>query len=103
VNPWYRERARWLATGIVVPFLAAGCLYTIRSTSGGRKEARRECVASARNNGYSVLNLSEAKWLGAAKHEVMLTVEKAGSPQQTLRCVYDQRDHVTDLQTPEVR
>jgi len=67
------------------------------------KEARRECVASARNNGYSVLNLSEAKWLGAAKHEVMLTVEKAGSPQQTLRCVYDQRDHVTDLQTPEVR
>ena len=103
VNQWHGARARWLATGIVLPFLAAGCLYTVRSTSGGRKEARRECLASARGSGYTVLDLSAAKWLGAGKHEVLLTVERGGVSQPTLRCVYDQRDRLVDLQIPTVR
>jgi hypothetical protein len=60
-------------------------------------------VAAARGSGFTVLDLSAAKWLGAGKHEVLLTVERSGVPQPTLRCVYDQRDHVTDLQTPPVR
>lgn len=103
MNQWLRARVRWLATGIGLPFLAAGCLYTIHSTSGGRKEARRECLASARNSGFTVLDLSAAKWLGAGQHEVLLTVERDGVRQPTLRCVYDQRERTADLQIPAVR
>jgi hypothetical protein len=94
---------RLLATGIFLPWLVAGCLYTIRSTSGGRKEARRECVASARGSGLTVLDLSSARWLGAGQHEVMLTVERGGVPQPPLRCVYDQRERVADLKPVPVR
>ena len=82
---------------IFVAAVLTGCISSIRSTSGGRKEARRECLRVARGISWDVLDISEAKFLGSAHYEVLLTVERDGVPRQQLRCAYDYREGTTDL------
>lgn len=81
-------RAR--AAGVFL-LLTAGCITSMRSTAGGRREARRECLAAARNGGWRVIDIGEAIFKGAANYQVSLIVEKDSIPRQTLSCAYDTR------------
>ena len=83
--------------GVLFVVAAAGCLGGIRSTSGGRRESRRECLAAARNAGWRVVNIGDAEFKGAARYEVTLVVERDSVPRQSLRCAYDSRLGLSDL------
>ncbi len=77
--------------------LTGGCITYVKSTSGGRREARRECLADARAGGLTVLQIGEAEFKGAGRYEVALTVEKEGTPAHPVSCVYDFREGKTDF------
>ena len=88
---------RSIAMTLVASLVLEGCFYAVHSTASGRREARRECLGSARARGWTVDDISEARWLGAARHEVLMTIERGGAPAERMRCVYDQREHLVDL------
>ena len=83
---------------LLLPLLGvAACLSAIRSTEGGRKEARRECLAAARNAGWRVLNISNAQFKGSGVYEVEMLVEKDSISQRPLGCSYEYRTSTSTL------
>ncbi|MFN8573520.1 MAG: hypothetical protein U0132_15810 [Gemmatimonadaceae bacterium] len=90
-------RTSWPWFSAALLMLTSGCLTYVKSTSGGRKEARRECLADARAAGLTVLQIGEAVFQGAGRYEVPLTVEKEGTPAHAVACVYDFREAKTDF------
>jgi len=78
---------------------SGACITSLRSTDGGRRESRRQCLAAARDAGWRVVDIGQAQFKGAARYEVSLVVEKDSVPQQTLTCAYDLRTAVSDLRT----
>ena len=83
--------------GVLFVVTTAGCLGGLRSTTGGRRESRRECLAAARNAGWRVVDIGAADFKGAARYEVTLVVERDSVPRQSLRCAYDFRLGLADL------
>lgn len=73
------------------------CLSYITSTGSARREARRECLAAAREQGWTVLQISDATFRGAAVYDVTMTVERSGAPAQSLACSYNIRDRLSEL------
>jgi hypothetical protein len=92
-----------LLAALAAAAACGGCITAFFSTSGGRREARRECLQSARGASWTVIDISEAEFLGSARYEVVLTVEREGVPRQPLRCTYDTRDRVVQLGPAETR
>jgi hypothetical protein len=86
--------------GVVLLFATIGCLTGMRSTSGGRRESRRECLHAARDAGWRVIDIGDAEFKGAARYEVTLVVEKDSVPRQSLRCAYDSRFGRSELARP---
>jgi hypothetical protein len=78
--------------------LVAGCLSAMRSTSSGRREARRACLAAARTAGWRVIDISDALFKGAARYGVTLVVERDSIPRRPLQCAFDSRLSTADLQ-----
>ncbi|MFN8582117.1 MAG: hypothetical protein U0163_14230 [Gemmatimonadaceae bacterium] len=89
--------SRTRAPIVVLLLLTMGCISYVKSTSGGRKEARRECLAAARAKGWNVLNISDAVFRGAAHYEVQLATGQPGSTAVNIICSYDFREHTVDL------
>lgn len=76
---------------------SVACVSALRSTEGGRREARRQCLAAARAAGWKVMDIGPAQFKGSARYEVSLVVEMDTVPRQTLTCAYDLRTSVSDL------
>ena len=83
--------------GVASLLTVSGCLSSVHSTQGGRREARRECLAAARNIGWRVLDIGDAVFKGAARYEVNLVVEKDSVPRESLNCAYDSRAGLSEL------
>ena len=79
----------------------SACLSYIKSTGSGQREARRECLAYARLVGWTVMNIGDATFRGAATYEVPLTVEKEGVTAHPLLCSYNVRERSSDLREPK--
>ncbi len=85
--------------GLLTLLSAAACLSSIRSTEGGRREARRECLAAARNAGWRVIDISDAQFKGSARYDVSLVVETDSVRRQPLACAYDSRHRISELRS----
>lgn len=87
----------WRGSFALIVLPMAACLSAIRSTEGGRREARRECLQYARNEGWHVIDIGAAVFRGTGRYDVDLLVSRDSVPQQAVRCVYDIRAGVSHL------
>lgn len=89
---------RWVRAACALAVLAsAGCYSYVFATNGGRREARRECLAAVRAKGQNVVQIGDADWRGSGKYEVLLTVATDSTSRTTLKCNYDFRNRATEI------